>query len=69
AKKLKVLVIGSLTYDNEHTLKHVNGQPKRISLWELHPVLEFYVCPSHCDVTNKTDGWQELTIWAKANPH
>jgi hypothetical protein len=69
AKKLKVLAIGSLTYDNEYTLKHDGGQPKRISLWELHPVLEFYVRPSHCDVKDKTDNWQELSAWAQVNPH
>ena len=66
AKKLRVLAFGSLTYDNEHILKHVNGQPKRMSLWELHPVLEFFVCPSgkHCNEKDKTDKWQQLSVWA-----
>jgi len=44
--KPQVLVIGSLTYDNEHLVNknsaHPNGtQPKRMSLWEIHPITEF----------------------------
>src|SRR5262249_20052861 len=70
-QKLRVLAIGSLTYDNEHTLAHVNGQPKRMSLWEIHPVLQFFVCPEgkSCDATDKTANWVELSKWAKANPN
>jgi hypothetical protein len=65
AKKLRVLAIGSLTYDNEHSLKHVSGQPKRAALWEVHPILAFYVCESEpCDPT-KTTGWTALTDYAK----
>ena len=65
--KLQVLAVGSLTYDNEHILKHVNGQPKRISLWELHPVLAFYVCPAAktCDTTSTNGHWIELSLWMK----
>src|SRR5437879_9167739 len=43
-----VLVRGQLMYDNKHLVNknpHAdNGQPKRFSLWEVHPVTEFYVC-------------------------
>jgi len=68
--KLEVLVVGGLTYDNEHLVNddaaHPNGtQPKRISLWEIHPITEFYVCEvSICDPANH-DAWKTLTTWAR----
>lgn len=44
-----VMVIGGLFYDNEHFVNSnpvdvLRNQPKRFSLWEVHPVKEFYVC-------------------------
>jgi len=46
--QLQVLVRGQLMYDNKHLVnkdpQNDNGQPKRFSLWEVHPVTEFYVC-------------------------
>jgi hypothetical protein len=44
-----VLIRGQLLYDNMHLVNddqdHVKGgQPKRFSLWEIHPVSEFLVC-------------------------
>ena len=41
--KLRVLAVGGLTYDNEHQVNsdknHPRGpNPKRMSLWEIHPV-------------------------------
>ena len=37
-----------LFYDNKHLVKgdqdRDNGEPKRFSLWEIHPVSAFYVC-------------------------
>lgn len=73
---LPVLAIGSLTYDNEHEVNsdaaHPNGSnPKRISLWEIHPVLEFYVCPTgqSCDADTPSAKWQTLKAWRTANPH
>jgi len=71
--QLAVLVVGGLTYDNEHLVNddpaHPNGtQPKRISLWEIHPVTEFYVCETEpCDPAQHT-AWTTLTAWAKAHP-
>jgi hypothetical protein len=43
ADQAQVLVIGGLTYDNDHSVnadpQHPKrGQPKRLSLWEIHPV-------------------------------
>jgi hypothetical protein len=62
----QVLVIGRLFYDSKH---HVNddpevkdtGDPKRMSLWEVHPISEFLVCTGTkaCDPKKKTD-WTKL---------
>lgn len=67
--KLRVLVVGGLTYDNEHlvnddSLRPKNGQPKRISLWEIHPITAFFVCEvTTCDPANH-DAWTTLKAWA-----
>jgi hypothetical protein len=69
---LRVLVVGGLTYDNEHLVNDdpahpKTGQPKRISLWEIHPVTEFYVCEAAaCDPATHAQ-WTPLTTWAKAH--
>ena len=44
-----VVVRGQLFYDNKHVVnddpdEEIGGQPKRSSLWEIHPVTEFFVC-------------------------
>jgi hypothetical protein len=73
---LPVLAIGSLTYDNEHQVNsdktHPRGtNPKRVSLWEVHPVLEFYVCPKaqSCDPTTPSTVWESLKEWRTKHPH
>ena len=72
AARLSVLVVGGLTYDNEHLLNddaaHPRaGQPKRASLWEIHPVTAFYVCDAApCDPANHAT-WTSLTAWANAH--
>jgi hypothetical protein len=56
---LPVLVRGQLFYDNKHLVNSDPDdikprQPKRFSLWEIHPITEFYVCISEenkCDPT------------------
>ena len=63
ANETQVLVVGQLFYDAKHLVnagpKAKTGQPKRFSLWEVHPVQRFYVCTkSACDPDN-ADGWQE----------
>ncbi len=71
-----VLVAGSLTYDNEHYLyddpdhpsKQSKSQPKRASLWEIHPIVKFFVCDREsCDPT-KHDDWATLSGWSKTHP-
>jgi hypothetical protein len=75
ASDLPVLAIGSLTYDNAHQVNSDKNNPrgtnpKRISLWELHPVLKFYVCPKGdtCDPDTPNAKWQTLKDWQDANP-
>jgi hypothetical protein len=70
----QVLVVGGLTYDNEHFVNDnaaspKTGQPERFSLWELHPITAFYVCPAGdgCDPAQLTD-WVTLTAWKTAHP-
>jgi hypothetical protein len=48
----------------------VGSNPKRISLWELHPIIYFYVCPrgETCDPENRKAKWQTLKEWRDANP-
>lgn len=46
---LRVLVLGGLFYDNDHVVNadptdNLSGQPKRFSLWEVHPITQFFVC-------------------------
>lgn len=72
AQQLQVLVVGGLTYDNEHFINddaaHPNGtQPKRMSLWEIHPITAFYVCEiASCSPTHHGE-WTTLTAWAQAH--
>ena len=70
----QVLLVGGLTYDNEHFVNDnpaspKSGQPKRFSLWEIHPITAFYVCPAGdgCDPA-QVGQWQTLTAWAAARP-
>jgi len=60
-------VRGLLFFDNHHTvnadeLKNIKNQPKRMSLWEIHPVKEFHVCAQN---TCQPDGsgWKRLEEW------
>jgi len=44
-----LLVRGQLLYDNKHIVNAdpqflLPGQPKRFTLWEVHPVTQIYVC-------------------------
>jgi hypothetical protein len=69
----QVLVAGGLTYDNEHVvngdpLHPKSGQPKRISLWEIHPIIAFYVCAAGTCDTARTEQWLPLTDWASQHP-
>jgi hypothetical protein len=61
----KVMVVGQLFYDSVHRVnknakKPIGGQPKRMSLWELHPVTEFYVCTADDCTAGSKKGWTKL---------
>lgn len=66
-KQLPVLVRGALFYDNAHIVNDdpaqpLNGQPRRMSLWELHPITSLLVCkagPGKCTPDSPT-GWVAL---------
>jgi uncharacterized protein YraI len=70
----QVVIVGGLTYDNEHFVNDnagspKAGQPERFSLWEVHPITAFYVCPAGdgCDPTQPGQ-WVTLTAWKTAHP-
>jgi len=62
AKGHRVRVTGQMMFDSSH-LPCVNDQkvgnnPKRFSLWEIHPIYRFEVCTANCDGNNPT--WMKL---------
>lgn len=63
--KLNVMVVGQLILDNEHLVNddpaHPKGSnPKRISVWEVHPVTTFLVCQrATCD-PEQSSQWTPL---------
>jgi hypothetical protein len=65
-----VRVTGPLFYDDSHTPCHgtVRPNPKRISVWEIHPVYQFEVCNAKakdlksCDVKDNSV-WVPLDQW------
>ena len=69
-QKKRVLVVGALFYDNIHTVNDdpahpLQGQPKRISLWEIHRVSKFFVCTkttNNCSASSTAagSGWKPL---------
>lgn len=68
-QKLPVRVTGQLYFDSSH-FPCSNGEsagagnPKRMSLWEIHPIYKFEVCSADCDGTGK---WLTLDEWANQN--
>lgn len=65
-----VRITGPLFYDDSHTPCHdgVRPNPKRISVWEIHPVYQFEVCKAKakdlkaCDVKDNSV-WVALDQW------
>jgi hypothetical protein len=66
-QKLMVRVTGHLYFDSSH-FPCSNGQgagegnPKRVSLWEIHPIYKFEVCTGNCDGAGT---WVPLDEWVK----
>ena len=64
-QKLRVRITGQRMFDGSHLTcngKTPNGDnPKRATLWEIHPIYTFEVCPKgDC----QTGGWTPLTTFA-----
>lgn len=64
---LLVRVTGQRMFDSSHTPcqsgSPISGDPSRISLWEVHPIYKFEVCPQgNCT----TGGWVPLEAWTKS---
>lgn len=63
--KQRVMVTGQLFYDNAHRVRKsdapgLSHEPKRFSLWEVHPISEFLVCTNPpCSPTVKSQ-WKKL---------
>jgi hypothetical protein len=63
---LLVRVTGQRMFDSSHTPcqngSAIKGDPSRISLWEIHPIYRFEVCPQgNCT----SGGWVRLEDWTK----
>jgi hypothetical protein len=67
-RKRMAMVEGQLFYDDLHKVNGnpdapVGRQPPRFSLWEIHPVTDFWVCEdAHCDPA-ADDQWTALDDW------
>ncbi len=66
AGQLPVKIQGQLFFDSEHkpnTQKtgKAGGNPRRFSLWEIHPLSSFFVCLSGSCA--KSTGWKALQDW------
>lgn len=61
---LPVRVTGQLFFDSSHVPcadgKPVRSNPKRVSLWEIHPIYQFEVCTANCDAAGT---WLSLEQW------
>jgi hypothetical protein len=60
-----VMFVGPLFYDSEHLVNDdcgnlKGGQPKRVSLWEVHPVTEVYKCAASSCKVDSSAGWTVL---------
>ena len=66
-KHLLVRVTGQLMFDSSHTPctggVASEGDPRRASLWEVHPIYKFEVCSSGDCVDT---GWKTLEDWVQA---
>jgi hypothetical protein len=62
--KVLVRVTGQQFFDSSHVPckdgAPVGSNPKRISLWEIHPIYQFEVCTGNCSGAGT---WQSLDQW------
>ena len=67
AQQFPVRIRGRLFFDDEHlpiTDKTSQANPKRFSVWEIHPLASFEVCTTSC---TETSGWKALEDWTPSN--
>ncbi|MGB7620956.1 MAG: hypothetical protein WBN92_01275, partial [Terriglobia bacterium] len=61
---------GQLFFDSSHTPcqdgSEIPGDPRRVSLWEIHPIYRFDVCNA-ASCTTETD-WIPVDQWLTQNP-
>ena len=67
SQKLPVRVTGQLFFDSSHFpcaggQGAGQGNPKRVSLWEIHPIYKFEVCTANCGGAGT---WVTLDQWVK----
>lgn len=64
-----VRVTGQLMFDSSHLPCQndagVRTNPKRFSLWEIHPIYKFEVCTSNCSPLAQPV-WTDLSEWLKS---
>jgi hypothetical protein len=64
AAKALVRITGQQFFDSSHLPcsngSPVGSNPKRISLWEIHPIYQFEVCTGNCSGEGQ---WQSLDQW------
>lgn len=62
AQGKRVRVFGQMMFDSSHfpcvNRQPVSTNPKRMSLWEIHPIYRFEVCTANCTTNNPT--WAKL---------
>jgi hypothetical protein len=65
----RVRLTGQLFFDSSHTPcqggSDVEGDPRRASLWEIHPIYKFDVCDA--DDCTPVENWRALDVWLKQN--
>jgi hypothetical protein len=64
--RLKIVAIGQLMYDNPQG-NTVNTAYQRMTFWEIHPVMSFWVCPTgDCTVPVTSGKWVKLEDYTPA---
>lgn len=69
AEQKLVRVRGQLFFDNAHypntSPTKEGGQPKRFTVWEVHPVTEFELCDSSTKCQATSSKWVSLEQWVR----
>ena len=63
-----VRISGYLLFDSEHVTR---SGGERMTMWEIHPVTRFEVCPAGSCSADSDDGWQDIhqpTVASRVTP-